>query len=121
MNSGVSEIVGDMIKMPLTNGGYAYYPLKFGNDAMHNRKYSIFVTKGQTEEDASLLMATTLTGARTILVGSYDELLDRLHAIPWKENRINTREGKMYRKIAPSYDALNQLIQEFKKNHEKLV
>lgn len=118
MNTGPSEIVGDMIKMPLPNGGYTYYPLKFGNDALHNRKYSIFVTKGETEEDTSLFMATMPSSARVILIGSYNELIDLLRSIPWKENRVKTREGEMYRKIAPSYKDLTDLIQEFKRDKD---
>lgn len=120
MNTGPSDIVGDMIKMPLPQGGHTYYPIKFGNDALHNRRYSIFVTKGQNEEDASLFMATMPTGARVILIGSYNELIERLLEIPWKENRVKTREGDYFRKIAPSYNALMELIQKFKRDHDAI-
>lgn len=118
MNTGPSEIVGEMIKMPLTDGGYTYYPLKYANDALYNRRYSIFVTKGKTDEDVSLLVATTLRETKVILLSSYDKLLERLLEIPWKENRVKTREGVFYRKIAPSYNALMELIQEFKEDQD---
>lgn len=108
---GESSIQGDMIRMPLPNGGFALYPYKFAYDAINNRKYSIFVTKGESDQDASLLMATHATGTRTILVGEYDKLIEQLLDIPWKENRVRTSEGELFRKIAPSLQALEKMIE----------
>ncbi|WP_424765718.1 hypothetical protein [Paenibacillus sp. sgz302251] len=111
---GESELIGDMIRMPFPNNGYIYFPAKFAHDAIHNKKYSIFVSKGMIDENTSILMATTDTGTRTILMGNYDVLIKRLLNIPWREDRIKTSDGKMYRKIAPSLKSLEQMIRAIK-------
>ncbi|QDA30260.1 hypothetical protein [Paenibacillus polymyxa] len=106
---GNSSIHGDMIRMILPNGGFALYPYKFASDAINEHKYSIFVAKGEIEE-SSLLIATLDTGARTILLGPFEELVKRLLTIPWEENSIETSDGILFRKIAPSLQALEEMI-----------
>lgn len=116
---GESSIQGDMIRMPLGDGGFAIYPYKFAYDAINKRKFSLFVVKGSTDEDASILMATHSTGARTILVGDYDKLIEQLRDIPWKDDRIATTEGPAFRKIAPSLDALEKMMELLKNTTTK--
>lgn len=108
---GESSLIGDMIRMPLPNNGYLIYPAKFAMDAIQNNKYSLFVTMGSTKNDPSILAATTRTGARTILMGDYDKLVEQLLDIPWEEEKVKTSEGIMYRKIAPSHESLLKYIE----------
>jgi hypothetical protein len=105
-----SKNEGDMVRMPLPNGGFAIYPLRFALDAQFNNIYSLFVSKGNTPQDASVMMATLPDGANVFLVGPFDKLIDTLLEIPWKEDRVKTSDGLSYRKIAPSLDALLKYI-----------
>ncbi|MFD0587735.1 hypothetical protein ACFQZE_06950 [Paenibacillus sp. GCM10027627] len=111
---GESELIGDMIRMPFLNDGYIVFPAKFAHDAIHNNKFSIFVSKGMLDENTSVLMVTTDTGTRPILMDNYDVLIKRFLKIPWRTDSIKTSEGKMYRKIAPSLKSLEQMIRAFK-------
>lgn len=108
---GESSLIGEMIKMPLPNNGFMFYPARFALDAIYNNKFSLFVSKGISDDDASVLAATTKTGARIILIGDYDKLIEQLLDLPWEEDRIKISEGVFYRKIAPSYDSLIKFIE----------
>lgn len=103
--------------MPLPHGGFTLYPYKFAYDAINFKKYSLFVTKGPTDQDVSLLMATHLSGAKTILQGPYNELVTQFLSIPWKENIVATSEGPMFRKIAPSLKELDNMIEILNNNN----
>ncbi|PAD72851.1 hypothetical protein [Paenibacillus campinasensis] len=108
---GESSLQGDMIRMPLPHGGFAVYPSKFAYDAIRKQKFSIFVAKGITKQDPSVLMATHVTGSKAILFGPYDQLRQRLFDIPWKENIIISSNDQFFRKIAPSLQALDEVIE----------
>lgn len=105
-----STIQGDMIRMPLGDEGYAFYPYKFAWDAINRKKYSIFVTKGTTKDDASVMLVTLPDGTNTVIAGEYEILIRKLLEIPWKEDRVGTSEGPMYRKVTPSLDELKKMI-----------
>lgn len=114
---GESSLIGDMIRMPLPGGGHALYPAVFAEDAMYRKRYSLFVTRGTTSNDASLLMATLDTGARGIVAGPFNKLLREVKDLPWAENRIETSEGTMYRKISHSLPAILKVIERMKKKY----
>lgn len=115
-----STIQGDMIRMPLGDEGFAFYPYKFAWDAINRKKFSIFVTKGTTQEDASVMLVTLPDGTNTVIAGEYEILIRKLLEIPWKEDRVGTSEGPMYRKLAPSLYELKKMIIRIRKEVEPL-
>lgn len=111
---GPSTLRGDMIRMPLP-GGYVEYPYRFGDDAVRNKKYSVFITTGVKRTDPDILMATLNTGARTIIMGPSEKILPELKKLDWPEDAVITSSGRYYRKIAPSLDELLSFIREMKR------
>lgn len=103
MNEGTLK--GNMIQSPTPFGGYFYFPAALAQEAIQNKKYSVFHTRCSITGTA-IIVITQPDRVRVRLGGELLKIATIYEEIPWEEHTIADSNGMFFYKQAPSLEEL---------------